>query len=73
MKHAFLITAHTYFKQLDDIISLMESPSHYFFVNIDKKYAGGGNSRRFVRRNIGMFSSLKEKSEWKSLMAVIHR
>ena len=65
MKHAFLITAHTYFKQLDDIISLMESPSHYFFVNIDKKYAGGGQFAEVCKkkhRNV-FFLEGKERME----------
>lgn len=42
MKHAFLITAHTYFEQLEDIISLLSSSDHYFFVNIDRKANSGG-------------------------------
>ena len=42
LKHAFLITAHAYFEQLTDIISLLSSPTHYFFVTIDKKTHGGG-------------------------------
>ena len=42
MKHAFLITAHAYFEQLEDIISLLTSPNHYFFVNIDRKSIRGG-------------------------------
>lgn len=42
MKHAFLITAHAYFEQLTEIIELLSSPNHYFFVNIDKKAIRGG-------------------------------
>lgn len=42
MKHAFLIIAHSYFEQLEDIISLLSSPNHYFFVNIDRKVIMGG-------------------------------
>lgn len=42
IKHAFLITAHTYFEQLEDIISLLTSPNHFFFVNVDRKSIRGG-------------------------------
>lgn len=42
MKHAFLITAHAYFEQLVEIIELLSTPNHYFFVNIDKKSIRGG-------------------------------
>ena len=42
MKHAFLITAHAYFGQLTEIIELLSTPNHYFFVNIDKKSIRGG-------------------------------
>lgn len=49
MKHAFLITAHTYFEQLEDIISLLSSSDHYFFVNIDRKAnSGGGGIHRIL-------------------------
>lgn len=41
MKHGFLITAHAYFEQLEDIVRLLSAPNHYFFINIDKKAAGG--------------------------------
>lgn len=42
MKHAFLITAHAYFEQLCDIIELLSTPNHFFFINIDKKAFWGG-------------------------------
>lgn len=35
--HAFLITAHTFFDQLEEIIRLLSAPNHFFFVNIDRK------------------------------------
>lgn len=37
LNHAFLITAHAYFDQLEEIIGLLSAPNHYFFVNIDRK------------------------------------
>ena len=52
LKHAFLITAHAYFEQLSDIISLLSAPNHYFFINIDKKNNGGGGIHERVRREI---------------------
>ena len=42
IKHAFLITAHAHFPLLERIIDLLSAPNHYFFINIDKKSAGGG-------------------------------
>ncbi|MDO5771502.1 MAG: beta-1,6-N-acetylglucosaminyltransferase [Bacteroidales bacterium] len=41
IKHAFLITAHSYFGQLEEIIGLLSAPNHFFFINIDKKTKGG--------------------------------
>lgn len=41
MKHAFLILAHAHYEQLDEIISLLTAPDHYFFINIDCKASGG--------------------------------
>lgn len=37
LNHAFLITAHAYFDQLEEIIGLLSAPNHFFFVNIDRK------------------------------------
>lgn len=37
LNHAFLITAHAYFGQLEEIIQLLSAPNHFFFVNIDRK------------------------------------
>lgn len=42
LKHGFLITAHAYFEQLEQMLKLLEAPNHYFFVNIDKKSKTGG-------------------------------
>ena len=35
--HAFLITAHDFPEQLKDIVSLLDSSNHLFFINIDRK------------------------------------
>lgn len=37
LNHAFLITAHAFLDQLEEIIKLLNAPNHFFFVNIDKK------------------------------------
>ena len=37
MNHAFLIIAHNYPELLGEIIKILQSPNHYFFINIDKK------------------------------------
>lgn len=37
MKHAFIIQAHNYPEQLCEIVTLLSSENHYFFINIDKK------------------------------------
>lgn len=37
MKHGFLITAHRDPDQLFEILSLLRTSNHYFYVNIDKK------------------------------------
>lgn len=68
LKHAFLITAHAYFEQLTDIISLLSSPNHYFFVNIDKKTNGGG---RYMKECSERFHNVFFL-EGKERMAVAH-
>lgn len=37
MKHGFLITAHKDPGQLFDLLSLLNTSNHYFYINIDKK------------------------------------
>lgn len=37
LNHAFLITAHTYFEQLEEIIGLLRASNHFFYINIDRK------------------------------------
>ena len=37
MKHAFIIQVHNYPEQLKEIVDLLRSPNHYFFINVDKK------------------------------------
>lgn len=37
LNHAYLITAHAFLDQLEEIIKLLNAPNHFFFVNIDKK------------------------------------
>lgn len=35
--HAFLIAAHAFPEQLEDIVKMLDAPNHYFFIHIDKK------------------------------------
>lgn len=35
--HAFLISAHSFPEQLEDIVNLLYASNHYFFIHIDKK------------------------------------
>ncbi|KAA6303630.1 MAG: hypothetical protein EZS26_000181 [Candidatus Ordinivivax streblomastigis] len=35
--HALLIVAHSFPKQLEDLVNLLMAPNHYFFIHIDKK------------------------------------
>lgn len=37
MKHAYLIIAHTEFKLLENLISILDNPNNDIFVHIDKK------------------------------------
>ena len=37
MKHAFIIQVHNYPEQLKEIVDLLRSSNHYFFINVDKK------------------------------------
>lgn len=68
IKHAFLITAHTYFEQLEDIISLLTSPNHFFFVNVDRKSIRGGQFIDYCKKKYCNVYFL----EGKERMAVAH-
>jgi hypothetical protein len=35
--HAFLIVAHTFPEQLEEIVNLLDASNHYFFIHVDKK------------------------------------
>ena len=35
--HAFLIAAHAFPEQLEDIVNILYASNHYFFIHIDKK------------------------------------
>lgn len=37
MKHAFILQVHNFPEQLKEIVDLLYSPNHYFFINVDKK------------------------------------
>lgn len=37
MKHAFIIQVHAYPKLLKEILKILESSNHFFYINIDKK------------------------------------
>ena len=37
MNHAFIIQVHTFPEQFGNIIKLLASPNHFFFINVDKK------------------------------------
>ena len=37
MKHAFIICVHRFPEQFKEIVDLLRSPNHYFFINVDKK------------------------------------
>lgn len=68
MKHAFLIMAHNHFKQVDEIISLLSTPNHYFFINIDKKASGGATYiKQCEEKNFNVFFL-----EGKERMSVAH-
>ena len=36
LNHAFLITAHTCFEQLEEILCLQRTPDHSFYINMDR-------------------------------------
>ena len=35
--HAFLIQTHSYPELTEEIVALLESPNHYFFLHVDAK------------------------------------
>lgn len=37
MNHAFIIQIHTFPEQFGNIVRLLASPNHFFFINVDKK------------------------------------
>lgn len=52
MKHGFLITAHRDPDQLFELMSLLESTNHYFYVNIDRKMSNYKAIAKYIKSQI---------------------
>lgn len=64
LKHGFLIIAHTHLVQLGQIIEVLSSPNHYFFINIDLKNVNGIKyMQKYANQRNVYFITGKERME----------